>query len=192
MLEHAKVARRKYKQGDSIIEVLLAIAIFSAISVASLTTMNRGQANLEAALEETVVRSEIDYQADLIRFIYNGYISATSKYKGTWEQMIESQGGEKTIDSVCSNNKLQKGGKGSFVLTSQDGDVEFFSKTKYAQSGGVPRASNSKDEKSDIWVTVDEKDKYYDFYINTCWYAPGSSIGTTLNTVIRLAKPIAS
>lgn len=31
--------------------------------------------------------------------------------------------------------------------------------------------------------------KYYDFYVNTCWYGAGASAPTTLDTVVRLYNP---
>ncbi len=49
-----------------------------------------------------------------------------------------------------------------------------------------------------IWVTpaasgstsaVNGQPEFYDFYIQTCWYAPGQSHTSTLGTVIRLYNP---
>lgn len=45
-----------------------------------------------------------------------------------------------------------------------------------------------------IWVTGvasddTSKPEYYDFYIRTCWYPPGSSESSTISTTIRLSNP---
>ena len=48
-----------------------------------------------------------------------------------------------------------------------------------------------------IWITavasetlnVDDAPEYYDFYIRTCWYAPGSNDSSTISTTVRLFNP---
>lgn len=45
-----------------------------------------------------------------------------------------------------------------------------------------------------IWVVGvasddTSKPEYYDFYIRTCWYGPGTSEATTISTTIRLSNP---
>lgn len=195
----------KTKRGDSIIEVLLAIAIFSAVAVSSLATMNRGLANIETALEETVARSEIDAQADLIRYVRSGYQSTPTAYvlnqtgvggspdvqvtyKKMWDDIIASVGGDTKINSSCTSNTPN-----GFVLRNTDYGISYQKITSYSSSGGIPKAKEG--NSNDLWVTAvggggsGGTSAYYDFYINTCWYTPGSSVGTTLYTTIRLTNP---
>lgn len=45
-----------------------------------------------------------------------------------------------------------------------------------------------------IWITAVAADnsanpEYYDFYIRTCWFAPGSDDSVTISTVTRLSNP---
>ena len=42
-----------------------------------------------------------------------------------------------------------------------------------------------------IAVRGDDSDQpeYYDFHIRTCWYAPGRTVPSTINTIIRLYNP---
>ena len=38
-------------------------------------------------------------------------------------------------------------------------------------------------------LNVDDAPEYYDFYIRTCWYAPGSNDSSTISTTVRLFNP---
>jgi type II secretory pathway pseudopilin PulG len=57
------------KRGDTLIEVTLAVGIFSMIAVAVVATMSSGTTNAQTALETTLARAEIDAQAEALRFI---------------------------------------------------------------------------------------------------------------------------
>lgn len=69
--------RDNYKiRGDTLIEVLFAISIFSLVAVGGLSIMNQGSATAQRALEITLVRNEIDSQAETLRFLNSSYIAA--------------------------------------------------------------------------------------------------------------------
>ena len=63
----------KKKNGDTLIEVLLAISIFTAVVVGSHYTMSRGIGTSQRSLELTQVRAQIDNQADMLRHLSNKY-----------------------------------------------------------------------------------------------------------------------
>lgn len=63
-------------RGDTLIEVLFAITIFSLVAVGGLSIMNQGTATSQRALEITLVRQEIDAQAETLRFLNSSYVSA--------------------------------------------------------------------------------------------------------------------
>jgi prepilin-type N-terminal cleavage/methylation domain-containing protein len=63
-------------RGDTLVEVLFAVAIFSLVAVGGLSIMNQGSATSERALEITLVRNEIDAQAETLRFLDASYIAA--------------------------------------------------------------------------------------------------------------------
>ena len=66
------------KRGDTIIEVMFAIAVFCLVAVISVSMMNMGVAQAENALEVTVTRNELNAQAEALRFIHSAYISEKS------------------------------------------------------------------------------------------------------------------
>lgn len=63
------------RRGDTLIEVMFAIAVFSVIAVISMSLMNMGVSTAQGTLEMTMARNEIDAQAEALRFIQNSYIA---------------------------------------------------------------------------------------------------------------------
>ena len=64
----------KFK-GDTLIEVTLAIGIFSMIAVIIVSVVNSSASSAQTALEITLAREEVDAQAEALRFIHSSYIS---------------------------------------------------------------------------------------------------------------------
>lgn len=63
------------KKGDTLVEVLLAVGIFSMIAIAVVAVMNSGTSEAQLALETTLTREEIDTQAEALRYIHASYIN---------------------------------------------------------------------------------------------------------------------
>ncbi len=63
------------KKGDTLVEVAIAIGIFSLIAIAVASVMGSGSSGAQLSLETTLTREEIDAQADALRFIQNSYIA---------------------------------------------------------------------------------------------------------------------
>ena len=63
------------KKGDTLIEVTLAVGIFSMIAIAIVAVMSGGTVGAQTALETTLTREEIDAQAEALRFIHTSYIA---------------------------------------------------------------------------------------------------------------------
>ena len=70
------VYKKHNAKGDTLIEALFAITIFSLVAVGGLAIMNQGTATSQRALEITLVRNEIDAQAEALRFLNSSYIAA--------------------------------------------------------------------------------------------------------------------
>ena len=65
----------KTKKGDTLIEVTIAIGIFSMVAIAIASVMNGGVSDAQTALETTLAREQIDSQAEALRFIHSSYIN---------------------------------------------------------------------------------------------------------------------
>ena len=81
------------KKGDTLIEVTLAVGIFSMVAVAVVAVMSNGTSNTQTALETTLARAEIDAQAEALRFIQSSAATedpnaTNSKFSGIWNKII--------------------------------------------------------------------------------------------------------
>lgn len=71
----ARLSRSATKRGDTIIEVMFAIAVFSLVAVLSVMSMDSSISSAENALETVTVRNELNAQAEALRFVHSSYIS---------------------------------------------------------------------------------------------------------------------
>lgn len=78
--------------GDTLIEVALAIGIFSMVAVAVVSVVSASTADAQSALETTVTREVIDAQAEALRFIQSSYIA----------------GGRANLQNSADSDNLQK------------------------------------------------------------------------------------
>ncbi|MFZ2125149.1 MAG: hypothetical protein WA087_01685 [Candidatus Saccharimonadales bacterium] len=202
-------------RGDTMIEVLFAITIFSLVAVGGLAIMNQGTATAQRALEITLVRQEIDAQAETIRFLNSSYIAAfvpnasfaANTPAGQWQLMEDS------IISTAAASASDFGAvgatcpfplpNGSFILNTKnatfvapsEGRVvasQTFSQVKYDGGGQVTAAEG-------IWIEAVRPDTvlgnnqsntgYIDFHIRACWDSPGQDMPVTLGTIVRLYEP---
>lgn len=84
------------KKGDTLVEVTLAVGIFSMIAVAVVAIMSNGTSETQTALETTLTREEIDTQAEALRFIQSSAAAenpsnsddlADSPFSSLWESI---------------------------------------------------------------------------------------------------------
>lgn len=69
------LSKSKSKRGDTIIEAMFAFAVFSLVSIITVSMMNLGVAASERSLELTTVRNELNAQAEALRFVHSSYIA---------------------------------------------------------------------------------------------------------------------
>ena len=111
---------RKSQSGDTIIEVLMAITIFSLIAVGSLMLMQKGAAMAQRSLEITLVRQQMDGQADLIRLAHDSYLSnpdATSGPGAVWRQITTAAQTSGSLPSLNNPATCPTNVPRSFVVT---------------------------------------------------------------------------
>ena len=83
------------KKGDTLIEVTLAVGIFSLVAISVVAVMAGGMSSTQTALETTLAREEIDAQAEALRFIHSAYIAddesgdKNDPYTKLWEEITK-------------------------------------------------------------------------------------------------------
>lgn len=198
------------QRGDTIIEVLFAITVFSLIAIGGLSLMNQGTALAQRALEIGLVRQQIDSQADALRFVNRSYTIGYGQNDAA-SQLWNSIATEHAVDAAQPFNEvadadgcnIPAGDGSAFALdvTKLDtdpiltptADVATYAKIRY-DAGEDARAEG-------IWVQAvrsativgaddgEERPGYYDFHIRACWFSPGHPIPVTMGTIVRLYEP---
>jgi type II secretory pathway pseudopilin PulG len=208
--------RRRKTTGDTLIEVLFAVSVFSLVAVSGLAVMNQGSSSSERALEITLVREQMDGQAKTLRFLNSSYVAAfragttyaPSTPAGQWALISANITAHPIINPTalgatsCPTSYLT----GSFILNAQQGTfidpsqgalvpATTFSQVNYISTSGQPVVSSAEG----IWieairssVSADPNQSnigYIDFHILSCWDSPGQAVPMTLGTIVRLYEP---
>lgn len=206
-------------RGDTLIEVMFAMAIFSLVAVGGLSIMNQGVATAQRALEITQVKEQIDAQAETLRFLNSSYISAfgsgTTNVLNTpakeWSDMLtyidssshlaaSSFGDGKSCQEYMVNRASSKS---IFIFDTQNAKfvrkntIPFNLATGIAQIKYSGVAISSTEglwieairQKNTLAPATQKNADYIDFHIRACWDAPGSAVPVTLATAVRLYEP---
>jgi hypothetical protein len=211
------VKKRLFSRGDTLVEVLFAVSVFSLVAVGGLAVMNQGAATSQRSLEITLVRQQMDSQAETLRFLNSSYIAAyragatysASTPAGQWSLMTTN------IQAHPLVNTTSLGGTecpstypgGSFVLNTQLAtfvdpaqDVlkpaKTFAQLNYVDDGSGKQVVSSAEG---LWIeavrsaassdTNQSTIGYIDFHIFSCWDSPGQAVPVTLGTIVRLYEP---
>lgn len=203
------------ERGDTLIEVMFAFAIFALVAVGSLTIMNQGIATAQRSLEITLVRAQMDAQAEAIRYIHQAYVAAYQKdgpaptgIAAEWAKMTSKTTG-KGVDAASTFGQVNGPvcittmPTGAFVLNARTAKVWDGTPAASAPDGAslppfsqiVYNADSSINQAYGIWIeavpsSVDANGTgFVDFHIRSCWSGAGSSAPVTLGTIVRLYEP---
>lgn len=82
------------KKGDTLIEVALAIGIFSLVAIVVVSVVSASVTSAQSSLELTLTREELDAQAEALRFIHDSYVNdsqsadtSENAYSTLWEEL---------------------------------------------------------------------------------------------------------
>lgn len=190
---------RKHDRGDTIVEVMFAIAIFAAIASGSLAIMNRGVQTTQRSLEISQVRQAMNDQAELLRYVEQNALS-TGDTSGLWATLTTTAYQETTVSPYghltagqCpqSSGDLELGAKpfiidpaGSMTIRTNSlfGNSSTVAYPQIVYTGGSYQGTYG------LWIEEQSKgtNDYIDFNIRACWNAPGSAVPVTLGTIVRL------
>ena len=78
------------KKGDTLVEVTLAVGIFSMVAISIVSVINGSTSSAQTALEATLTREEIDAQAEALRFIHASAVAderSENPYMQIWNKI---------------------------------------------------------------------------------------------------------
>lgn len=209
------LGRREVQRGDTLIEVLLAVTVFSLIVVGALSVMNQGSAASRRALETTIAREAIDGQAETLRFLHESYVAAYqsgTSYNVSDSVTTPAEEYSRIIANAIAYQKdfasdLDTGmtcpaaaPPGSFVVDPAAGaaiidpgrlaPASLYPQLEYGAGGSFTRSSG-------LWIEAvrpagvvgASNAGTIDFHIRACWRALGSNVPVTIGTIVRLYEP---
>lgn len=188
------------QRGDTIIEVLLAFAVFSMISITSMVVMGQGSNASQRALEITLVRQQLDSQAEALRAAQQAYTIASDGVETEWEKIAlsgaanNSQHFASTTECPKDSSEVQR----SFIMDPRTAavidtgtewleDINGTNPPPYAQVdfSGTPVSYGMWIERTHNAGTPGS----YDFDVRACWYGAGLRVPLQLDTTVRLYAP---
>lgn len=204
---------RRAQRGDTIVEVLFAITIFSMIVVLTLSLMNQGTATARRTFEIAQVREQIDGQAEALRFLHESYIteyrpgiaydlsdSATTPAKEYYKIIQKVKDSGRTAATPVGSLAAcpSPAPNGSFAINTRMARVMTTTSSlqqansAYAQVS-YPSGANSPATFKGIWIegirSGGSTSGFIDFHIRGCWNAPGLTVPLNLDTIVRLYDP---
>lgn len=183
----------KASRGDTIIELVLAFAIFSLAAVGTMTVLNSGVATTQRDLETTLVREQIDSQAEMIRYIKDTknpvWQTLTSSTINTPRPLSDSC---EPVSSISQGFYIQP------VISKTDPTQTQFRQKSITSATYITPQTYAKidyatgaNQSQGIWVQVTKAQQNgpvaaYDFYIHACWNSVGMHVPMTLGTIVRI------
>ena len=170
-------------RGDTIIEVILGVTIFSFVAVGALALMNSGTAMAQRSLETTLVRQQIDAQAEMLR-----YISHSPDKLEQWgalksSKVLASDGSPVSVLNAAACPAFGGTSKAFALNTTNMNTITSISAVPdtYAKvDGGAAQGVSIQ------LVQVSGDTRLYDAYIQACWTGPGGSRPMTIGTIVRI------
>lgn len=192
-------ALRHNSRGDTLIEVLLSLAILSLIIITGNAMMNFGMQSAITATEHTQVRNLIVAQAELLRYLRdNATESGADHVSTTWRTITRTGPGgysvanaspATTCDPTSNSSTKPFYVTAAFPTDGTDTPLTAIEATGYT---GAPDPDNHPYAVAGdgLWVeavkpTTPNQD-YVDFHIRACWGGSGSGIPQHMAQVVRL------
>ncbi len=82
---------RRFLKGDTLIEVTIAIGIFTLVAISVVAVVNISTSGAQSALENTLTRESVDSQAEAIRFIQNAFYDDNKNNLGDTASMPDTK-----------------------------------------------------------------------------------------------------
>ncbi len=191
-------------RGDTIIEVLLAVTIFSLVAVGSMAIMGRSVNASQQAIEITLVRQQIDSQVEALRAAHQAYSRLTTEEArsgSTWSSLMNASSGQ--IDDMDCPDQNTLNVRQAYVMNPLSATLMSIDEHEvrsikdetapvYPQviedDNGLQSAYGLWIERHDVPVGPSSNfNRAYDFRVRACWY--GAGMGSTpmrMETVVRL------
>ena len=177
-------ARHGLERGDTLVEVMLAIAVLGVAVVGTMTIMNKSTLQMMDTLERTAVRTSINSQAELLNYVRDNAKGSSSAVWATIKTRAEASG------SSCQYNSST-----SFYLSRSDTSLDTVTLTTINSNASAKNTTGKAVVGTGIWIDAVRSTggtstiPYIDFYIKACWTRLANSADSRSATIVRLYDP---
>lgn len=191
------MSMKRSKKGDTLIEVTLAVAVFSMVMVVGIGAMNGGMARTQASLQLSLARDAMNSQAETLRYINNIYLNKYASGSGDmfskWREITAKAKTSATRLNNCPADQAAFNALNAIAINVDDKTFPLITGNgKITPANTYPQLAANGATSQGMWIEVvrpPARSGYYDFHIRACWIAPGNNTPTTLGTIVRLYDP---
>lgn len=181
------------QRGDTIIEVILALAIFSLVTVSMFSIMQRGSLSAYDALERSQVRLMMNRQTELLTYIRDSYINARA------DDLPITTGSPAELWTKVTNTAVIPSVTEPAVDTCVVPSGAFYirwdtSSGKYVLDSTIVAADGLPADGKGLWIVKSDpsgfsgKRRYHDFYVMSCWRL-ATTQDQMMSTIVRMHEP---
>lgn len=192
---------RRVQRGDTIIEVTIAFAIFSLAAVMSMQILSKGVATTQRDLELTLVRQQVDSQAEMLRYVRDTPALRTKVWADLTKDshIVNSPASlsdsctvsserafilKTSVDSVSQNTIIERQPVTAMDVKLVGGKPGDYTYAQMLYEGNSITGSRG------VWIEAAQAHgssvKAYDFYIHACWDSVGMGVPMTSGTIVRI------
>lgn len=183
------------QRGDTLVEVLVAIAVMTSVTVGVLSILNRGIGQVQDAGERTSVRAIVSEQIELLNYFRDVYSQTVAQGGNTgvypaavWRDIASraASGNPITDPGLCS---VGASGSEAFYLvynaTTAQYEVQPLDANKEI-AAALPSPNNG------FWIDSKEyrpggtSVPYIDFTVKACWNPIAGGVTQNLSSAVRL------
>ena len=190
------------QRGDTLIELMIAIAILSMAIVIAVTSMGYGLSLALTTGERTAVRGELNSQLAFVRFARDAYITNENSAGGQlWQDLVSrvdpATSNEGTVCDLANGRPYNQPNmfyiETSDALAANSGSLLVNSVNNYPYTDGInpDMATGQAVPGKGMWLIArsDNPSEYIDFYSKACWSPPTRGPAQQLSTVLRMYTP---
>lgn len=185
--------RATREQGDTLVEVLVAISVLAVVIVGTFSLMNKGLSQMYDTMEKSQVRSQVNRQVEALTYARDQYLlqqggndliapydtAAANLWASIRTFSDYPSGVPGATIAGCSNTSA------AFAITADASGVLQLTSGTYIQglASEVPVATKG------LWMQKRHTAgavPYTDFYIRACWNQNSSPSVQIISTVVRL------
>lgn len=178
------------ERGDTLVEVLIAVAVLSAAIVGGLGIMNFGYSIANNAVERTQVQASMNSQLAMISYARDAFVRSnqqpTDGGSRAWQQIMSYVTTGSPNANICSGITPQS--SGGFYIKEDITNLDTASVTAFNNTAATALAQPG----TGMWVEGRQAGgsvHYIDFYVKSCWSPIGANADQTSRTVMRLYVP---